>query len=304
MKIVFNSYIKNYQINNNKLCQKKSFFSEKNTNINSLDCISNYNISFCSKAVYVIDYDGTYEKYPKINDAKQKYGQSVNSILNGEHFASGHKTFAYSSGIEDLEGNVNVDKLHKALLAFRDAKMQPIYAVDYQGNLLRFDNIIEAEKNLNIARELITSVLLDKAKVKSGYTFVKAFEIEERDENAKLRYDENHNPIILQKHLNKVRENFLYSPQNYPIASIDKKGNVVIYRNIDEIVSSTKSSKGNIIQAIANSRTSYGLAYVKLKDIVLTDKDGNVLYNPDGTYMLDDKKINSHFLRVFSPLRK
>ena len=304
MKIIFNPSLKHYQINNNELCQKKSFFSEMNTNINSLDCISNYNISFCSKAVYVIDYDGSYEKYDKINDAIKKYGKTLPTILHGTNFASGGKTYVYSSTIEDKDGNVNINKLSKALLAFRDAKTQPVYAVDYEGNIRRFESVIETEKALNIARELISCVLSDKAKVKSGYTFVKAFDLELRDKNAKIIYDQNQKPEISRVVLNKVRENFLYSPHNYPIASIDEKGEVRVYKNIDEIVSSSKNRKNNIIQAIVNSRTSNGCAYVKLKDVVAIDKDGNVLYNEDGTYKLDQKKINSHFLRVFCPLKK
>lgn len=111
MKIAFNPTIKNYKTYSKsfKIYASKDL---KQVSLNALDCVANYNFSFGTRAVYALDYDGSYEKFSRVGKAIEKYGQSVNSVLSGEHSASGDKIFLYADSVEFPDGSVN-DKIIK-----------------------------------------------------------------------------------------------------------------------------------------------------------------------------------------------
>ena len=266
---------------------------------NALECLANYNVSFGIQPVYAFCYDGTYEKYPMLKTIVEQDGRGVGLVLDGKILTSNGKTYVYAKDVEKRDGSIRPETIGKVMKNFQLAKNQPIYSIDYQGNLTRFDCRGTASSELGVKHANISSVLNGVDKTASGYMFVNAFDVEKRDAEFKLIYDEDGNPAIDNKAINKARENFLYAPRNYPLVRIGKNGDVTSFRNVSAVVKQTKVNKSTVLNSISATQVYQENLYVKLADVVAKDKDDNVLYNDDGTYMIDSAKVNEYRRRAF-----
>ena len=79
-------------------------------------------------------------------------------------------------------------------------KPNPVYAIDKKGNYLRFDSQKEAAQNLNISQQMISQVARNIHPTAKGYVFIRAEEIETKDENGVTKLDANKLTEILKKH--------------------------------------------------------------------------------------------------------
>lgn len=289
MKITFNPIIKNQQTYFNKSNKTTAVQTQAQSSLSKLKNAGNYNLFFKRrnpKPIYSIDYDGNYEKFESVQAAINKHSTVVSRILGGEICASNNKTYVYADRIESPDGKIDSNAVWKSLLAFREANSQPIYSVDCFGNIKRYNNVKEASISLGIADSNISRVLNQINVTIRGYAFISAFDVEMRDKNGKLLKDENNKLIIDIEAINKVRENFLKSGKNFSIARIDKDGNVAIFKNIKE---ASENSANNY--AVKQSLAEKTYAYVRLSDVVLLDKFGDVVYDENNDFAIDYGKV-------------
>ena len=185
---------------------------------------------------------------------------------------------------------------------FKFAKNQPVYAIPFPpGNIKRFNTIGEAAEEFGVSPTGIYKVLDDTSpkKVFSGCTFVSSHDVEKRDSSSKLIYDEDGNPVVDQKVINKARERFLQTAYNYPVARISVSGDVTVFESGADFEEKTQLSKKYLFRTLTSNQKYKGYSYVRLEDLVAKDKDDNVLFNDDGTFMIDSEKVNAHIKRVF-----
>lgn len=296
MKITFNPiYNSNIQVKQNKVNASKPQPNSKPQNLIGLDCVSGYNISFCAKRpVYIINYDGSYERFESQAEAGRKYSDfAMRCCLDGKIYASGSKILVYADEFENSDKKVNVSAINKILLNFKYASKQPLYSIDFSGNIQRFNDIKDATEKTGISKSDISCILSGKTEISRGYTFVKAFDVESRDENGKLMLDENDKPIVDIKKLNKARENFLKTTKNFPIVSLNKNGEIKQYHNSKEIADELDTTKDSIVGAIYyDNVVSDNYIFMRLSDVVKVDEFGDVVYDENNDYQLDYDKIN------------
>lgn len=295
MKINFNPVIKYSQANNitkipraNQSCDRLTF------SMNGLDCISSYNMPFCSKSVYQIDYDGNCIKYPSIISAAEANScprESIKNIVEGKFYSFQGLTFAYAEQVE-TNGEIDPEKLKIALLSFKSADNQPIYSIDASGAIEKHVNISEASQKTKVSRPMISQVLTGARGFCRNYTFIKAFDVEKRDANCRIQNDENGNPILDMEAINKAREAFLYKKHGFPIVRIDINGETKIYNCIRDAADDMKHSRELILQSIERqSLTKERYTFVRLSDVVLFDKNKNVVYDENNNYAIDSSKV-------------
>lgn len=294
MKISFNpTYNLNIGIKQNKINASKPQSNSKMQNLNGLKCISSYNIPFGTKAVYAINYDGSYEKYNSQTEAKTKYGHSVIPCLRGELYAFNSRVFVSADDIENAKGEIDTSKINRALLNFKYAHKQPLYSIDFNGNIQRFNNIKEAAEKTGVSISGIVLILLEEQKTLKGYTFLKAFDVELRDKNGKLLLDENDEPVVDMKKLIKAREKNLKAAKKFPIVSIDKNGTIKRYQNSNEIADELGCTLQKVINALTfDNVVRDNFIFMRLSDVVKIDEFGDVVYDENNDYQLDYAKIN------------
>lgn len=295
MKITFNpTYKLNIPTKQNNIDTPNPQRNSNMKNLHGLECLSNYNVSFGINAVYAIDYDGSFERYNSQIEAGKKYGKfTVQRSLDGKIYASGSKVFVLADEIENSEGEINTSVINKTLLNFRYANNQPVYSIDFNGNIQRYNSPNEAAEKTGISQSGVSLILSEEQETLKGYTFLKAFDVELRDKNGKLLLDENGKPLVNMKKLIKAREKNLKATKNFSIVSIDKNGNIKRYKNSKEIVDELGCTFHNVHSALSFDnvvRDNY--IFMRLSDVVKVDEFGDVVYDENNDYQLDYDKIN------------
>ena len=303
MKIVFNKPFNYHQPYLYKENKQNTSPATKQSNLNGLDCFSNYNLTFGTRkprVVYMIDYDGTYERIKNISKIEGTNKSAIGSVLCGKCTSLNNKTYIYADDVELPNGDVDINEIFKAILRFKETQNQPIYSIDYFGNVQRFENRKNASAQLHISLGDINKALNQKRNPVSGYAFVRAFDIELRDKNGKLLKSENNEPILDIYTISKLREGFLYAGKRFPVVSIDKKGNVVQYQNIKDASIKTDTKRINIDQSLLNQSITQGeYTYARLSDVVLIDEFGDVVFDKNNNFAIDFNKVNAIRKAVF-----
>lgn len=294
MKITFNPTIKNYQTNYKPL-KSNSAPMKSYANINGLNCLANYDLTFCSRtprAIYAIDYDGNYEKIESISKVENAVSGAIGAVLDGRCAVFDNRTYIYADCAESSDGKIDSNAIYKAILRFQNAQNQPLYAIDFNGNLQRFNNRKEASTAFNIPLNNINQVLNHTIETTNGYVFIRAFDVEMRDKNGKLLKDENNKPILDMETINKLREGFLYAGRGFAVVSIDKKGNIIQYQNLKEAAKKTANKRENIAQALSSGKITQGkYAFARLADVVLIDEFGDVVFDENNDFVIDYDKV-------------
>lgn len=298
MKISFNPEYKIInQLKQNGIKASTQQTKLPNTNLNVLECISNYNIPFCSRgAVYAINYDGNYEKIKNAAEAGKKYsGNAVYACLNGQTYASSDKVFIYADEIENEDGEINSDAIQKAVLNFKYANNQPIYSIDINGHIERFDSPKDAYGKVAVSNSRINQILEDTLETSKGYTFVRAFDVELRDKNGKLLLDEDMKPLVDIKKINKAREKFLYTQRDFPVIMVSADGETKPYKDLKDVADDIGTAYQNIAKALSSTRTIQDkYILLRLSDVVKIDESGNIEFNENNDFQIDYNKIKRY----------
>ena len=280
----FNTTTKNYKNNNQTVDTIKNF------NTNSLECLSAYNIAFCSRkprAVYAINYDGTYQKIESGAKAKELYGSAVSLVLKKQSYATKNTTFVYADEIEEKDGSIKGSSIKKILTRFRKNTGQAVYAVDFYGKITKYNSIKECAEGTKVPYQHINQIIEGRYPVGKGFVFAKAFDIELRDSKGKIMLDDEENPILDIDLIYKMRENFLKKSKLPPVALIDKKCNVEIFENYQKAAEEKNIDSDELMLALRRGRPTKGLMIVNLDNVVKYDENGDVLYDADGNYEID-----------------
>ena len=103
-------------------------------------------------------------------------------------------------------------------------------------------------------------------------------------------YEDEGKPKIDIEAINQARTVFLCLSKKYPIVTIDVDGNTRIYKDT-EAMANEMGKKPKNIQGGVWAYQKYGnLVVLKLSEVVKRE-NGKVLFNEDGSFMLDEAKI-------------
>lgn len=179
--------------------------------IDSIDAKTDY--------FYGIDKDGYYKKYKLKKEAAYDLGlhsntSNISSCLYGKTQTAGGFIFVLPEEIEttDEEGNIIIDtKRIQQLVDERFTNKNAIYAIDKFGNYKRYENATDAIRELGLPKKTASISLCLNGYQKSthGYTFVRAIDVENKDENGRIIIDENTIKEIATSRLHKRNESFL-----------------------------------------------------------------------------------------------
>lgn len=171
-------------------------------------------------------------------------------------------------------------------------KPKPLYGIKFNGEVIKFSNLDEAQKATGCTKNTISDVMGNRRKSSDGYIFVQANEIEEENKNGEL--------IPNKKKINKLREKFLLVEKNYPIILISQDHTTEIFETVKTACNKTRLPSSSFFRALSQPKYGAGSrAVAKLNDVVLKDKNGNVIFNNDGTFALDDEKLTKYYSAYF-----
>lgn len=295
MNINFITQMPNTRYFTKKSVENKNCFEFKQIDSNFLTCAASYNLPFLAhynKPVYLVNYDGTYQKFDTIRDAQKIYGTQVNAILSNNSHTSVDYTFVRADELESENGEVRNESLNKTLQVFKDSRSQPVYAIRFDSHIERFNNINECSKATGIPVSQIGYIIAGKMPAAKNYVFAKAFDIEMRDSKEKLLLDDEGKQVLDIDKIFKLRENFLEKDKRYPIVKIDKNRNVEFYFDFSDAAQKLGVDKTQVISAFRQNKPLNGFMFCKLSDMVIRDGD-DVLYDADGNYELDQNAIDT-----------
>ena len=237
--------------------------------------VSNFfnNISFGKnkKPVYAIDSKGNYQRFNSGYEAAQKLGVTApeisRSAANRFHKAGGY-FIVNADEIEstDDDGKIVVkQKDIDRIVEYRTLKRE-IYAIDKNGNYLKFPSQSVASEELGVDRRAITNVVTGKRRIAKGYYFTLASKVESKDEHGNIFVDKDKvNKVIEDKPL-------------HPIYAIDRQGNYIKFSNQKEAALELKTSRQRISQVLdSNNSTCAGYYFVPASKVESKDEDGKTI---------------------------
>lgn len=172
------------------------------------------------------------------------------------------------------------------------AKDKTIYAIDFNGEIRKYPNINAASKDIGCSPTAVCDIIAGRRNCTDGFVFAKAKDIEIKDKNDDALLDCNK--------INKLRERFLYSGKNYPIVLISEDGKTEIYETVKTASNETHLPSSSFFRALAQPKYAVGSrAIAKLSDVVLKDKNGNVVFDDNGNFTLDDEKLTKFYSAYF-----
>ena len=168
----------------------------------------------------------------------------------------------------------------------------PLYSIDFNGQVKRYDNLTCASKETGCRKNTISDVIGARRSCSDGFIFVKPNMIELKDEFGNISLDRSK--------INKIRERFLHTDKNYPIVMISQDGKTEIYETVKTACNETRLPSSSFFRALAQPKYGVGSRVVaRLSDVVLLDKDENVVFDSSNNFVLDDKKIRNYYSQYF-----
>lgn len=195
---------------------------------------------------YVLDYDGNIKRY----DSETKAAQAIDTTLKvvnkaacGYSYLANKHIIIPANEIElrDKKGDVilgtdskpllNYEKVRQELAKFSRTQFAPVCAIDYLGNIQRFDNKQKLTEKQNTSLSTASSCL-NNGKPTRDKIFVYENDILFRDEFGKTRKDINGNYIYDLSEINKRLQVFADAKLK-PIRVKDVKGDKIHYYYFD-----------------------------------------------------------------------
>ena len=247
-----------------------------------------------NKAIYAIDKKGNYKKFQTISDASKELDidrRAISSALSNKHKTANGYFFVHANTLElsDENGNITVDS--KKIKELIEKKPQhPIYAIDKQGNYIKFSNQDEASKSLGVSRQRIAQVLNSRNSTCSGYYIVSADKVESENNEGKVLIDKAKVEEIL------IKKSILTRSRSAgmikKVYAIDSKGNYRKFNSRQE----ASMTLGVPVSAITNTiigcqKTSHGLTFVNAKE--------NEKVSKDRKFTIDNEKLNAFLKERF-----
>ncbi|MBQ8847461.1 MAG: hypothetical protein IJ003_00785 [Candidatus Gastranaerophilales bacterium] len=304
MKITSSTpYYKNsYSFNLNKNNQKT--FKYIDFSLNGLDCLARNNFAFLGgktvpTPVYAISQDNKIKRFETINSASRELNiptASISKCLSGRFKKVGNYTFLTAQQLENQDDKSNVTLDDSSLKVARDkfytGKELPVYAIDIDGTVRRFDSVAQAAKKLEVSLRSIYPTLSGRGHLSGDYVFVPASKIELRDEKTgAILYGKNRKPFLDSKVINCALNEFS-NAKNAPICKIDCFGKVQRLDNSSRNNSAFRNSR--IIRSLDDEiKISGKNIFVAENVIIARTSEGKAIYDDYGNFLYDAEKINA-----------
>ena len=226
---------------------KNNNVNQKQFAVSSLQCLANQNIAFCAKKpIYAMDKDYNLQYFESIQNAVCDLGvceSSITQVLKERNHVAGGYTFAFARDVEvvDEKGNKTLkpEVVQKLEENFDNAKTVPVYLIDYDGNIQRFDSETQAANFLGLSLKVINKAANNYSYTARDYLVVLASAIELKDKDGKVVLDDNLEPVLDYKKVQSELRKFSCA-QDVPICTISYLGEITRYKNRKELIDSEK----------------------------------------------------------------
>lgn len=142
---------------------------------------------------YAINKNGEYQKFERNADATKELGvhhSKITLCLNGKRDTSGGFAFVYADEVESFDENGNLTlNFNVDNEKFDQRTPIPVYAINRNGRIKKFNSIGEAATKLSLPNRNIKSCILGERETVLGYSFISADEVETVDKNGEIKID-------------------------------------------------------------------------------------------------------------------
>ena len=288
----------------NRLNQSKNSVAEKPKQQYFECCNIPFTYLIKQEPVYCVNRDGTVVKFESKIAASQflnlPYSSVASSLKGRLHETKGY-CFLSAKDVEIVQedGTTKVDEavLKKARESFEKAKTMPVYALDYDGNLTRYDSQTAASKDLEISISSISKCVLKDSHSAGRYIFIPASELEIRNNAGILIQDKKGRPILDSEKIRQELQRFSKAYRG-AICLIDYLGNIQVFETEQQA-----AKKGFSLAKVSRNMSGDTMLegkylVVKENDILQRDEMGKTIFDENGDYIYDIAKINK-YLQAF-----
>ena len=193
-------------------------------------------------AIYAIDKDGNYKKFPSQIIASKELGITsgcISRCINSDAGKTNGYVFVSALDIERLnkDGTVVVNEAKIKDLAKKLIVEDAYYVIDSNGKFSRYSSLEETSKATGVEQDLITKDFSGYKKVVDDYTFVKAKHLESKKIDGTPVLDEN--AIIT-----------VFIGNRRAFYSVDKKGNTNLFHSHSQAYGNIGVSSSSITSCL------------------------------------------------------
>lgn len=248
--------------------------------------------------IYAIDEKGKATKYASKYQASKKLGVStphIIKVLNKEIKKTGGYAFAFPEEIEKelSSGGKIIDKEKLSAIystAFEETNSTAVYAIHKEGYYRKFNGIREAGRILSLESANISRCLAGNQKRVGDYTFIRAEEVESKDEFDRL--------IIDSKRIKELNGKTQIKESSIPLYTIDSNGKTTRYPSKNEAAKAIgvdTSRLNHCLEGRYNVVNGYSL--ILAEDVESETKDGKIELNYD---LLEEKYNEANKNAIYS----
>ena len=275
---------------------KEKHIDIKQNYYKSLDCLAAYNqVSFLGKLkpVYAMDYYGNLQRFSCIKDMKTALSAQYNeTTVKGEsHNTSKGNVISLASRLEIIkeDGEIELDKsqLKQMTEVFSYGQNVPLYLINPLGEIKRFETSAQAKEAIGVDG-LYTH---GSRNSKEGCFFIPANDIEVRDENGKIIFNESGKPLVDYQKLDEFIETMPDSKE-YPIFLLYRDGHVVFANSIDDACNKKGYKREVLLKSVRTGKpTKNGILVLKAKTYIKRNADNSAFRDEIGCCVADEEKI-------------
>lgn len=252
--------------------------------------------------VYVLNYDGTYQKYPNleiatVSVADKNHYDAFRGALHRKNAIDGHIIlYAYEVEYKDKNGEIKVDKdkITEALSGFDRGYNRPFYIIEPDGTYKRH---LPLKETPALDYDFISRLLRTK-KVVKGQAAVYASDFEIRDENGRLLLDKDGNPQVNQEALKKVLGRMILD--SAMLLSVSKNKKIQIHTSFGQAAEDTGLARVTVAEHLSNGPSKHArYIFFYLRDVVVKDINGDLILDENNRYIIDMLKLNQAFKSQF-----
>ncbi len=233
--------------------------------------------------VYSVDEKGNYKKFANEKEAAEYYGMEPSNMrYHMSHGGGKNQIFVFASKLEkkDENGNIIIDTTALKELQIKAYELKnenTLYAIHKNGTYERYNSQLEASEKLGIAPSRISNCITGRKNTAGDYTFVKALDVQVRNDDGSYYVDEEKiNEILIQKFSRK----HLKEIAGKPVYAVGLDGK---YKKFDDISIAGRElniSEDNIIRFLQGEFASVGrYKFVKASEVEDIQPDGSILIN-------------------------
>ena len=269
-----NTIQQNYQKQQNRTMQTPTSEVSNTTQVQTVTLqgyIAPYKIN---PAIYVIDKDGNYTKYPSQVVASKELGITTGCIsrcINSDAGKTNGYVIVSALDVEKLDENGNTI-VNSTKIQDISKKLHPdnaVYVIEEDGSFKRYSSPEETAEMTGIEEVTLTKGFNGFKKVIGKQTFVKAKNLETKKIDGKFVLDED--KIIT-----------LYIGNRHAFYAIDKKGNATLFKSHAEAYGKLGSSFSSITSCLNGKiKNTDGYTFAKPTQVLGVNDQNKIVVNKE-----------------------